>query len=79
MVDRCVCHQITFRELREVAAREGIGLGGLDELSRRTGCGTTCTMCRPYIAVMLATGRTELPVMSEEECARVVREAEKRG
>ena len=70
MVDRCVCHEMTFRELREVAAREGLGL---EELSRRTGCGTTCAMCRPYIAVMLATGRVELPVMSEEECARALK------
>ena len=76
MVERCVCHNISFAELKRIATRERIGV---EELSRRTGCGTTCATCRPYIAVVLATGRTELPVMSEGECARVVREAEGRG
>lgn len=72
LVDRCVCHQVTFRELKQIADRDG---ADLEELSRRTHCGTGCGMCRPYIEVMLATGRTELPVMNEGECARIVFDA----
>src|SRR4051812_25750933 len=67
-VHRCVCHEISFRELKQIAERDG---ATLEELARRTGCTTSCGLCRPYIEVMLATGRTELPVMTEEECRKM--------
>ena len=69
VVDRCVCHEVTLRELKQIADRDGATLA---DLARRTGCTTSCGLCRPYIQVMLATGRTELPVMTEEECRRIV-------
>jgi bacterioferritin-associated ferredoxin len=31
----------------------------LDELTRETGCGAGCGLCRPYLRRMLATGETE--------------------
>jgi bacterioferritin-associated ferredoxin len=68
IVDRCVCHGVTFRELRRIAERDG---ADLTELARLTGCTTSCGLCRPYIEVVLATGRTELPVMTVEQCRRL--------
>lgn len=68
MVNRCVCRDVTFARLKALAAEHG---WGLEELSRSTGCGTVCGLCRPYIRVMLATGRTEVPVASEEVLRRM--------
>lgn len=59
-VDRCVCHNVTFAELLRIHRETGADLA---ELRRRTGCGTGCGMCVPYIRVALTTGRERLPVM----------------
>ncbi|HZW09595.1 MAG TPA: (2Fe-2S)-binding protein [Phycisphaerales bacterium] len=60
VVDRCVCHNITFAELKEIALRLG---NDLERVTRETGCGEGCGMCLPYIRQMLATGETEFPVI----------------
>ncbi|HJR34078.1 MAG TPA: hypothetical protein VJ817_03970 [Gemmatimonadales bacterium] len=44
-----------FSELLPEARARGIGLA---ELSRQTGCGDRCGLCRPYLRRMLATGET---------------------
>ncbi len=59
-VDRCVCHNVTFRELLIHVQR---GASSLEALSARTGCGNGCGMCIPYIRILLATGQTEIPVI----------------
>jgi bacterioferritin-associated ferredoxin len=59
VVDRCVCHNITFAELKEIALRLG---NDPERVSRETGCGEGCGMCMPYIHRMIATGETEFPV-----------------
>lgn len=59
MITRCVCHDVTFAELRALADRTG---GDLADLSRRTGCGTSCGLCIPYIRLMLETRRVVFPV-----------------
>lgn len=58
-VDRCVCVNVTFRDMLALSNREGLGF---DELSRRLGCGRNCGLCAPYIRAALATGRCEFPV-----------------
>lgn len=63
-VNRCICHDVPFTELKKLA---DAGVRNLDELSRRTGCGTGCGMCLPYIRVMLATSQTDLPVLTEAQ------------
>lgn len=68
-VDRCICHNVTFAELKKLA--DG-GVRDLDELSNRTGCGTGCGMCIPYIRVMLATGIPDLPVLSTQQADSIV-------
>lgn len=69
-VDRCVCYEVRFAELRALAeglrARHGEEVT-VDDLESRTGCGSGCGMCRIYIERMLETGETELPLMPQPE------------
>lgn len=68
MVDRCVCHDVTFAELRALAMRTGVDLDGL---SARTGCGTGCGCCLPYIRLMLRTGDVDFPVLTSTQLQRL--------
>lgn len=72
MVDRCICHNVTFSRIAELAAQ---GLS-LDEIALKTRCCTGCGMCEPYVKVVVATGRDRLPVMSLPQAEEVVRQAE---
>ncbi|MHC4992115.1 MAG: (2Fe-2S)-binding protein [Planctomycetota bacterium] len=57
-VDRCVCHDVTFAQMREYARQER---ADFDALRRRFGCGSGCGLCVPYVRAMLRTGRTRFP------------------
>lgn len=72
-VDRCVCRRVTFAELKAMSSPGTT----VEELSQRTGCGTGCGMCRPYVALMLRTGRTAFAPLPPHEAERVL--AERRG
>ena len=67
-VDRCVCRQVLFADLLRLHRATG---ARLDELRTRTGCGTGCGLCVPYIRAALATGRERLPILSHEELRRL--------
>ena len=54
-VDRCVCFNVSFAQLKEFAQAHACGLEGLRE---RFGCGRGCALCVPYIERMLRTGQT---------------------
>lgn len=54
-VDRCVCMNLTFEHLRSLADEEHLTLA---QLQARTHCGTACTLCLPYLRLMMTTGRT---------------------
>ena len=69
MVDRCVCADITFAELRALHQREGLDL---EALKARTNCCMGCATCEPYVRLMLKTGATIFPVLSEQECRRAM-------
>src|SRR5688572_18061064 len=59
-IDRCVCFNITFAELKVYAqSRPGCTLADLRE---RFGCTRGCALCLPYIQAMLQTGRTTFDV-----------------
>ena len=60
VVDRCVCRGMTFADLKELAERTG---AGVDEIANKTGCGTGCSMCMPYIRRMLESGETRFELM----------------
>lgn len=59
-VDRCVCHNLTFVQLKEIARDHG---HDFDRLMSATGCGESCGMCRQYIEKMLQTGETRFAVI----------------
>lgn len=63
-VDRCICSEISFRTLIEIASRESLDF---DELCERTGAAQSCSMCAPYLRAALRTGRVSFPVMTERE------------
>jgi bacterioferritin-associated ferredoxin len=77
MVERCVCHDVTFARISQMS-REGLTL---EQIRDRTKCCTGCGTCEPYVRVVIATGRTRLPVMTEQQARAVVAQAEawKRG
>jgi len=68
MVDRCVCHDVTFAQLRALSQLSG---ADLPALALRTGCGTGCGCCIPYIRLMLRTGQTDFPVLTPSDFRRL--------
>ncbi len=68
-VDRCICHDVPFEDLLAMVPEVG---ASFEALSARTRCGTGCGMCRPYILVMLKTGRTRLPVLTPAQVQRIL-------
>jgi len=62
-VRRCVCFDKTFAQLKEA------GVTSVDEAGERFGCGTKCGTCRPYIQLMVETGETAFPVISDLRAA----------
>lgn len=68
-VDRCICTGRSFAELRDLASRNGWTLGQLQDA---TECGRGCGLCEHYVAVVLATGRTSLPLLTPEQARRIV-------
>lgn len=63
-VDRCVCLNLSFDELKKLASDRSLSA---DQLREQTGCGGGCGMCVPYIHVMMRTGETSMPVMRPAE------------
>lgn len=53
-IDRCVCFDVTFARLREVARRTDART--VPELQACVAFGQRCGRCRPYVARMLETG-----------------------
>ncbi len=65
MVTRCVCFERTFRELREIALRTGSN--SLEELQEHVAFGKKCGLCRPYVRLMLLTGKTAFEIIPPTE------------
>lgn len=55
-VQKCICHNKDFTEIKKYAERHGIET--IDELQERHYCSCGCQMCAPYVELMLKTGRT---------------------
>lgn len=60
-VTRCVCHNLSFDELKRRSDAEGLSF---EELKARTRCATGCGMCEPYIQLMMLTGETRFRVLN---------------
>jgi bacterioferritin-associated ferredoxin len=68
-VDRCICHNVTFKHLLELAKHLG---ADFEKLQEATKLGTTCGMCQSYARIALCTGKSRLPVMSDATLARTL-------
>ena len=53
-IDRCVCFQKTFAELKAVA--DASGAGTVAALQAHVVFGQRCRLCHPYVRRMLRTG-----------------------
>lgn len=71
-VSMCVCHNITFDDLKGMALTDA---STFETLRERTGCGSGCGMCEPYIRLMLKTGQTRFRPLTRLSIARVMAEA----
>ena len=56
LVTHCICHARSFEEVKAFA--EGKGFVSVEELQVADFCSTNCKMCKPYVEMMLETGRT---------------------
>ena len=55
-IDRCVCFNVTFAEIRDFAASR-VGTTEAD-VQDRFGCGEKCGTCVPYVRRTIRTGQT---------------------
>jgi len=53
-IDRCVCFDVPFAELADVATETGAS--SVEALQAHRRFGQKCGLCRPYVRRMLRTG-----------------------
>lgn len=56
-INKCVCSNITFSEVKEIALRNNAD--SLAKLQQKVDVAVNCRLCVPYIQEMLKTGETE--------------------
>jgi len=56
MVNRCICSNISFEEVKKLAAEKNFN--SVEELQLNRVCCRHCELCRPYVEEMLRTGET---------------------
>lgn len=56
MVNRCICSNISFADVKIIAKNKN--LTTVDELRLNEVCCRHCELCRPYVEEMLETGET---------------------
>ena len=80
-IDRCVCRDRTFADLKNAALRTGARelVGDLIGAALRTGArtiselqsvpvfGDNCELCHPYVRAMLRTGETVFTAIIEDD------------
>lgn len=71
-VNRCVCHDVSFRTLIDLAHAKPCTI---DELADKTGATTGCGTCLPYLKLALATRQPDLPVMSQRDLEAAIQAA----
>lgn len=66
-VDRCICHDVPFRRVLDLAADGAT----FEQICDQTGCGTGCGMCEPYARLALFLGVDRLPVLTPQQCQAI--------
>jgi bacterioferritin-associated ferredoxin len=64
MVDRCVCYDKTFAEMKVVIDEHE--LTSFDELKNYITFAENCRLCVPYVELVIKTGKTKFEVISGE-------------
>jgi len=65
MVTRCVCYNLRFSDLKEIARKHGATT--IEQLQEHVRFGLNCKRCHPYVRLMLATGKTVFEVLPTPE------------
>lgn len=55
-VTKCICHDRSFKQIKTYARENNITT--VEELQQRKICSSGCSMCAPYVELMLQTGET---------------------
>ncbi len=61
MVDRCVCYEKKFSEMKAVI--DAKGLRTIEELKKYMVFGENCGLCIPYVQMIFKTGKTTFDVI----------------
>ncbi len=61
MVTKCVCADVTFEKMKEIAEKRHCKT--IACIQRYVTFGESCGMCRPYVKKMLETGETSFEVI----------------
>lgn len=64
-IDRCLCFQETFADLRAVA--DATGADTVEALQQHAVFGLKCRLCHPYVRRMLRTGAVVFHEVVREE------------
>jgi bacterioferritin-associated ferredoxin len=57
MVDRCVCYERKFEDIKK--QMEDLKINDIESLRKIIPFGLNCGLCIPYIQLMIKTGRTK--------------------
>lgn len=63
-INRCLCEKKRFADIVPAAIAEKLTFS---ELQKKTGCGTHCGLCRPYLKRALKTGEVEFHEVLEDD------------
>ncbi len=69
-VDRCICREVSFLELREIAVR--LGCRSVAQLQQYREVSDRCQLCLPYVQATIETGRTVHPLLEPDDAAALV-------
>lgn len=62
MVDRCVCFDKTFADMKKVIDKNKID--SINELRKHFPFGENCGLCMPYVEQVIITGKTSFDVIN---------------
>lgn len=68
-VDRCICANVSFTELRALVEERGLTFEGLQDA---TGCSMQCYMCEPYIRLVIETGQTRFVPLTTSQINEIM-------
>jgi len=74
MIDRCVCHNVTFKKLVNISKKYDISI---EQAAKKLELGNKCGMCLPYIELTIKTGRLshkEIIMSAQEKVLNVLKD-----